>query len=173
MIHPLHPAIVHFVIALFPISILLDILGLLTSRNKFHFAAWINLLCAGIAVLLAVGSGIVEENRVTIPDMADRSFEIHETAAFISASVIISLILWRTRFRNILPKKIRIYYLSIALVGIISLFIGTYHGGMLVYRYRIGPDPVIKIENESEDLFSGSMQVPIDKIFYEPVDSAR
>ena len=172
MFHPLHPAIVHFVIALFTFSIILDIFGLLTSRDKFHYAAWVNLQVAGIAALLAIGSGLVEENRVTIPKFAIKSFEIHETTAFITASIVMILIFWRIRFRSVLPKKIRIFYLAIALFGTISLHIGTYYGTKLVYRYRIGPESNIEIENQSRGVFPDSIQVAPDEFFYEITDSA-
>jgi uncharacterized membrane protein len=170
---PLHPFIVHFVIALFTFSVLLDVLGFLRSRDRYHFAAWINLLGAGIAVLFAIGSGLLEESQITIPAFAKKSYEIHETTAFITAAIIIFLIFWRIGLKNQFQRKKKILYLVISVIGLTSLYIGAYHGGKLIYHYGTGIRPFQVIEEpglQDDQLENGSSQ---DDIFYAPNDTLQ
>ncbi|GAB4366269.1 MAG: hypothetical protein Kow0042_06050 [Calditrichia bacterium] len=43
----LHPFFVHFLIALFSVGVLMDIIGLVSKDSRFHFVAWTHLLVAG------------------------------------------------------------------------------------------------------------------------------
>jgi len=54
-----HPKIVHFTIALFTLAVLLDILGLVTTKHHFQNAAWLNLIFAGAAAVVTVITGLL------------------------------------------------------------------------------------------------------------------
>jgi uncharacterized membrane protein len=162
---------VHFVIALFTISVLLDVLGFLSTRDKFHFAAWINLLGAGIAVILAVSSGLLEESRINIPESAKESFDTHENTAFITAVIILFLVFWRLGLKNRLNRNQKWLYILIASIGLVSLYVGAYQGGRLVYQHGLGignsriESREIPPDNESTNRPSS------DDLFYPPKDT--
>ena len=170
---PLHPFLVHFVIALFTISVLLDVLGFLSARDKFHFTAWINLLGAGIAVLLAVGSGLLEESQITIPDLAKDTFDSHKTTAFITAVIILFLVFWRLGLKNRLNRSQKWLYILIALVGLVSLYIGAYQGGKLVYKHGLGIR-TDRIESGASPQIEQNSNLPSqENLFYAPKDTPQ
>ena len=162
---------VHFVIALFVASIILDILGWLTRKEKFHFAAWINLILAAIAVLLALFSGLWEKGRINLPSEAVQTFEIHETLAFLSASIIISLFLWRAGMKGRVLKKVKTVYLMVSLAGFCTVLSGAFYGGILVYQHAAGIRLQISQEEPSREIITPPTFPPRDNLFYPAPDS--
>ncbi|MEJ2634207.1 MAG: DUF2231 domain-containing protein [Calditrichia bacterium] len=134
----LHPAVVHFAIALFLVSLLFDVIGDLIGNNKFHSAAWLNLIFAGIAAVAAVLSGLWAKSRAFIPPEARDTLNVHQLMAFFIAGVILILLFWRINAKGLLPAKGKAFYYLISLVGLGLLIIGAYHGGKLVYHYGVG-----------------------------------
>ncbi|UCF65043.1 MAG: DUF2231 domain-containing protein [bacterium] len=162
---PIHPFMVHFVIALFVMSVLLDILGWISRNEKLHFAAWINLIGASIGTLLAISSGLWDKNHILLTTESGKIMEIHESLAFISACLINLLALWRSGKRGLILKRFRLIYLIISLVGLGTVLSGAFYGGKLVFHYKTG---IRSIPNskESERLKSK----PIDNSFYPSSD---
>lgn len=101
----LHPRVVHFTIALFSLSVLLDILGTLLKRESFHVAAWYNLLFSGLAGVVTVVAGLLAESRVPHGDAAHELMEIHEMLGLIVLGGIIFLLGWRLVLRGKFPVK--------------------------------------------------------------------
>jgi uncharacterized membrane protein len=145
---PIHPYIVHFAVALFSVSFLLDVFGFILRKDSLQQVAWINLLVSGIAVILAVASGLWEENRIAIPEMAQATFQNHQTAAFISAVIILSLLLWRAASKGKIPVSKKWIYLIIGAAGFAALAFTAQQGGKLVYHHSLGVES--KIEQKSD-----------------------
>jgi uncharacterized membrane protein len=144
---PTHPYIVHFAVALFSVSFLLDLFGFIFRKDSLQQVAWTNLMISGISVILAVASGLLEENRIAIPEMAQATFQNHQTAAFISAVIILALLLWRAASKGKIPVSKKSIYLIIGAAGFTVLFFTALQGGKLVYHHRIGVES--KIEQKS------------------------
>jgi hypothetical protein len=72
--------------------------------------------------------------------------------------------------RNQFTRKFNLLYLSIALAGLISLYVGAYNGGKLVYQFSIGirSEPKITVPGRQQPKTDG----PSEKdLFYPPEDS--
>lgn len=134
---PWHSAIVHYTIALFSISVLLDIIGFLKKNEIFHRAAWFNLIFAGAAAIFTIASGLWSKNNFTIPTSALNTLDIHETLAFIISAFIFALLLWRMGVRGKFPSNHSILYLLLGIIGVFLLVTGAYYGGKLVYRHGV------------------------------------
>jgi len=169
---PIHPFVVHFVIALFPVSVLLDTLGWLIRNEKLHFAAWINLIGAGIGLIFAIISGLWEKSHIFITSESGRILEVHETLAFISACIIIPLALWRSGKKVIILKKCWPIYLLISFVGISTVLTGALYGGKLVYHHEIGIRVINRPRGTSTDPES-PLHKPRDNSFYPSPDSTK
>ncbi|MBN2366606.1 MAG: DUF2231 domain-containing protein [Calditrichaeota bacterium] len=135
---PLHPSLVHFAVALFPLSVIFDILGILTGNQKYLTAARLNLAVSALFVLAAVGSGLLEKSRLQVPISAASTFEIHETLAFIIAGSVIGLFFWRFSMKNADWTKFKYLYLALAFTTMLILLTGSYYGGKLVYKFGVG-----------------------------------
>lgn len=130
-----HPVAVHFVIALFVVAVLFDILGFASGRETFHRAAWYNLVLAGLAAVAAVGFGMTAEVLLNINQAAHDTLDEHKRLAFVSLAAVLLLFAWRYDLRGRFPRRGGLLYLLLALTtcGLIG---GTaWFGGEMVYRH--------------------------------------
>ncbi len=136
-IYLFHPMIVHFTIALFLFTVLLDILGLILKKDSFHVASWYSLIASGIAVIFTVIAGLIAESMVNASPAAQDIIEIHEKIGFSILTIILSLVIWRIVLKGKMPVKGRTLFLVISVIGVIIITIGGYFGGELVYTYGV------------------------------------
>ncbi|MFZ0390246.1 MAG: DUF2231 domain-containing protein [Calditrichia bacterium] len=134
----LHPFIVHFSIAWYLAAVMLDVWGSWSHRQKYHQAAWINLIIASVAVLASIASGLLAESRVWIPQSAGKDFEVHETLAFLLAAGILAQLFWRAGKLGNFPRRFRTGYWLLTAVTAVLLITGAYYGGRLVYLHGVG-----------------------------------
>ncbi len=173
-IETLHPFTVHFTIALFSASILLDLWGYWRKKDNFRFAGWINLLLAGIAAVFSVGTGLLAESRVDIPAEAAQIFNIHETLAFVIAGGILALLFWRIAARGLLPAKFQKLYLVSGILVWLLVVGGAFFGGKLVYQYGVGvKGGTVLSRDKSKTPLMKPLQLPGPDMFSAEKDSAR
>lgn len=131
--HGQHPVFVHFPIALFLMSVVLDILWMRKRQESLHQAAYFNLIAAAITSPLAVISGLISW-QVRLRGAPLEGLLLNHLLLGISTSILL-FALWGVRVQN--NKKpaaasVRLYViLSVLLMILISL---TGHlGGAMVY----------------------------------------
>ena len=168
---PLHPFLVHFVIALFIVSIVLDFAGWILKNEKLLLTGWINLILTALAVLPAIFSGLWEKNRLDFSTPVLHTLDTHQTLAFISAGIILALFFWRLGMKGQLVEKVKILYWIISLTGLISLLSGAYYGGKLVYQYGVGVRSEICPKESSHQNDTNPNFPPQDSLFYPGHDS--
>lgn len=128
----LHPLIVHFPIALFLTSFLLDVVGVIFSKENFKRAGFYNLALAFLGALTAVYSGGIAEHDAQKLGVAPHIIHSHENFAYISLWAIIGIFLFRTIFAKTTIKKLRLLYLLVALAGVVLISLTGYYGGEIV-----------------------------------------
>jgi uncharacterized membrane protein len=146
----LHPKVVHFTIALFSVSVLFDILGLITKKRYFQSAAWLNLILAGAASVVTVISGLLAASNAAHDEAAHQVIEIHEKIGFIVLGIILVLLLWRILLRGRFPVRLSFLYVVLAVVGVGFMFTGAYFGGELVYTHGVAVKAVPVSKEEAE-----------------------
>ena len=164
---------VHFVITLYTLSLFLDLVGIKSGKREYLHFGFIALILTGIFVILAVVSGLIEENRVVIPPNAESVFEIHETMAFISTVLILAMAFWRIGLKNQLSGNILSIYLIVTIIGMISLYAGAFYGGKLVYEYGSGVRMKTSVSNVRQVKPPQEERRPRDDLFYAPKDSTE
>ncbi len=134
MRHPLHPALVHFPVSCWSLATLADFGSLWFGESAWKWSA--GLLAVGCTVALpAMAAGLMELSR--IPDgQALRDVYLHmglmlTALVFYSASLLV-------RLKHLQPLAPGILPLLLDLVGFITLAIGGWLGGRLVYGHGIG-----------------------------------
>jgi uncharacterized membrane protein len=132
-----HPKVVHFTIALFTVSVLLDLLGIVFKKEKFKIAGWYNLVLAGTAAIITVITGLLAEANVAHNDAAHEIMEKHETIGYMVLGFILVLLIWRIMLKGNFPQKLSVVYLGLALAGLGTMFTGAYYGGEMVYTHGV------------------------------------
>lgn len=130
-----HPTIVHFAIALFVISVLFDLLGMITGRQSLHDVGWFNLLIGTLAICFSVAFGMVAELQLKPSLIAHVTLDKHKLFAFSTLFLTVALLVWRVGLRGKFPKKGGVLYILLAGVGVSLISAAGYYGGEMVYRH--------------------------------------
>ena len=84
----IHPIVVHFVIAMALISVVFDLIGVVTGRrNLFEVSFW-NLLVATVAIFVAIIFGQIEAGLASPYGAARDILNIHSTIGWSLAGVL-------------------------------------------------------------------------------------
>ncbi len=130
----LHPFLVHFSIALFITSVVLDWWAVWFKNGKFSTAASVNLFLAAGAVMLAVASGLWARAQLQFTGDAREWLAIHQSLAFWISSGVLGLAFWQIgRGRRMRLPERRLFRLAGLLLLVGMLFVG-YQGGKLVFE---------------------------------------
>ena len=131
----LHPAIVHFPIALLTVSVVLDVLGVIFHRSGFTQFGFAALIVGGLG---AGGAALTGPNEA-VKDAAAHDLLIrHEL--FAAVTILISLILIGVRIGNVrgLHGPAIYGYLGGGIALIVAVAITGYWGGEMTYGYGVG-----------------------------------
>lgn len=134
---PLHPALIHFPIALVVFSFVADLLGRIFNRSSLRAAAFWSLIGALIGGAAAAASGYFDLTRDALGDTA-RYADFHQDVGWILVGCVVVLTAWRYLAyarRDRAPGII--YLIAVLLVTGLTLFQGWY-GGEMVYSQGAG-----------------------------------
>jgi uncharacterized membrane protein len=132
----MHPALVHFPIALLPLAVGADAVGSLTgSESAFSFGQKAVCVAAAGALASAV-TGLIAGEEVNVVGPSQDALMTHRNMNFIATVVAIGMALWRVKHRR--PNAA---YLSIGAAGVGVLAYTAYLGGKLVYHVGVGVAP--------------------------------
>lgn len=133
--HPLHPAIVHFPIALWTVAVGADLAGWLAGQPTWWFMSQVCLALGVIAGLLAMVAGALDYAALPARHSAQNTAVRHMlwmgTAWFL---FVISL----AARGNLGSGPPPLWAIAAAMVGFAVMAVGGWMGGQLVYRYWVG-----------------------------------
>ena len=144
----IHPIVVHFVISMALITVVFDLIGVLTrKKNLFEVSFW-NLIVATVAIFVAIIFGQVEAGLANPYGASRDILNYHSTIGWSLAGVLALLTGWRYVARqkdpNILPKG----FLAIDFVLAGLVFAQVYLGDKLVWVYGLHTVPVVEAIRE-------------------------
>ncbi len=141
---PMHPIVVHFVIAMVAFSFLCDVLGYFTHRYPlFEVSVW-NLLVATLAIFLAVLVGQLEAGLAHPYAVAQPVMDVHTLVGWTLSVLLTALTTWRFVIRNHNPLKIPPVYLGVITALSLLVAFQTYLGTRLVWVYGLHVEPVVE-----------------------------
>lgn len=126
-----HPAIVHFPIALFIASLILDLLGLLRKSENLLRAGWYNLLFGAITAFGGLASGYIATLRMRVP--ISGLIQQHMILALIGTAIMWVLIALRAKRHEKMSPGFRIAYFVFGLAGLVLISWSGHLGGIFVY----------------------------------------
>lgn len=137
--HPVHPALVHFPVALWSVTLAWDLLGLWTGAGVWWQTGFWCLVAGTIMAVPAAIAGAMDfaalEERHPAEGAALRHMLLMGSAftAYVGAVIV--------RAGPQVPEGWRVYAaLSLSTAGLALLAAGGWYGGRLVYHYGVGRD---------------------------------
>ena len=130
---PLHPILVHFPLALLPLSVASDLIGRFADVASLRDTGAWSMLAAAAGAVLTVAAGLYDMHRAPLAEDVHARVHRHRAVGFVLLAALLGLAVWR----GILLADARIVpmlYLDLAvLTAALAAFQG-WLGGELVYR---------------------------------------
>ena len=141
--HPIHPIVVHFPIALLCASVAFDTLASRWPTGGLRETSLYTLLAGVMAAGLAVVTGGMEEDLAKRAGAPESVLELHESLGTVTLVVFVVLLGLRLAMQLGWLKEIRALSLGLGAIGVVILALTGYWGGDLVYTYGIGVQTIM------------------------------
>lgn len=138
---PIHPAVVHFPIALLVLSVVADFFGYLYQTDSLKAAGWWSLLGAAIGGTVAVAAGLYDMKREELEHEIHSQVHKHMYIGFVVLTVIAGLTIWRWLIYADSDYSLNWFYLIVAFLIVGLTFFQGWLGGELVFGYGVGVAP--------------------------------
>lgn len=149
---PIHPRIVHFPVAFLIGAALFGILALIfkSKRNVFKEALFWNLALGVAGTVVAVITGLLEEESLVHNDTIHSILETHELLGFIFSGIFLAVLIWlilrKSKMKDIeFTGMVVVLILSTGLLGY-----SAHLGGKMVYEQGAGVIPMENIISKEE-----------------------
>jgi uncharacterized membrane protein len=147
---PLHPMLVHFPVALYPTSLVLDVLShLADDGNPYVRGAFALIVVALVVSVLAVAAGFADFLLIENGSRTWRIAVLHMSVQLVTSGLFLANAVLRGRDLDVTATPVGPIILS--LVGLLTLTLGSALGGELVYRHgrRVELDPTLTAPSEA------------------------
>jgi uncharacterized membrane protein len=133
---PVHPAVVHFPMALYPATILFDLPALTRSDGSLYtHGAFILILGASVMALVAIVTGFAELLDIPPDSRAWKLALAHMSVQLTAVTVlVVSLLL---RLGHIDDARPALAAIVCAIAGTLLLFVGGWLGGHMVFTHGV------------------------------------
>ena len=140
----IHPIVVHFVIAMALITVVFDVIGVVSrKKNLFEVSFW-NLIVATVAIFVAIIFGQVEAGLASPYGASRDILNIHSTIGWSLAGVLALLTGWRYVARQKDPANLPRGFLALDVVLAGLVITQVYLGDKLVWVYGLHTVPVVE-----------------------------
>ncbi len=153
----IHPAIVHFPIALLFSTAFFALLSLFVKKELFKQIVFWNLLLGVVAAIAAVVTGLLAEQNLVHNEEVHEILQKHKYNGIAIAVVFQSLLTWLWLRKNRFGKKEYVLWVTILLLGTLMITYQGFLGGEMVFRHGAGVKPVeLILEKEGKEKGSHS-----------------
>ncbi len=141
---PLHPAVIHFPIALAMAALLVELIARHPRARGLEGAAALLVVLGAVAAVVAVLTGNAAHDEALVPPdvrgLLDRHQDVGELAMWtlIGVAAVRLLLVWRRWFHGVWP------WVYLVLLAVAAGMVGYngYLGGEMVFRHGLGTAPV-------------------------------
>ena len=138
---PVHPAIVHYPIALITLSVIADLLGYFSDNPTLQATGTWALFGAGLGAAAAIITGLFDMKRAKTSHAVHERIHVHMKVGFVLFAAIVGLTFWRWIITLDPHHGLGWSYLIPALVVLALTFFQGWLGGELVFAHRVGVAP--------------------------------
>jgi uncharacterized membrane protein len=134
-----HMVVVHFPIALLPVALAFDVLGLLLRSRDLHVAGRWALWTGTLAALTAVWTGLAgaDDVHAYVSEGAEELMELHENLQLGTFGAALGLSLWRLLTREPFPSRGGVVYLLLSAAMVANLVVASDFGGQMVFVHGV------------------------------------
>lgn len=140
-----HPALVHFPLALLPLSVGADLLGSITGSEALCDLGRRTMPLAAASGLVAGVAGLMAQTEVNAEGRALEALQTHRTLNLGLVTLATAMAAYRAR-----ASKPGLGYLLAGLVGLAVLDYSAYLGGSLVYHHGVGVEVADGVRSQPE-----------------------
>lgn len=134
--HPIHPMLIVFPVGLLPMSLIFDIIGMISDNGNWHVASYYMIGAGLLMGLVAAVFGFMDWSGLPDGTKAKRIGVYHMSANLVV--VVLFIISWLTRNGDAAtPDTISIL---MSLFGVAVLSYGGWQGGTMVYKLGAAVD---------------------------------
>lgn len=136
--HPIHPMLVHFPIALLTAAVFFDLLGGKWRPEDCRTASLYTLVLGFAGAGVSVISGGLAEDAAERSGVPEQAIELHEVLGFATFWIFAGLLGLRLATGLGWIGEQRMAALALGIGGVVVMLAASYYGGSLVYDYGAG-----------------------------------
>lgn len=136
--HPIHPMLVHFPIALLSAAVFFDLLGSKWRPEDCRVASLYTLVLGFAGAGVSVISGGMAEDAAEHSGVPEQAIELHEVLGFATFWIFAGLAGLRLAAWFGWIRDQRMVSLLLGIAGVVVMLVASYYGGSLVYDYGAG-----------------------------------
>lgn len=141
---PIHPIVVHFVIAMVLFSFFCDAIGYFTRERRLFEVSFWNLFVAAIAIFVAVIFGQLEAGLAQVYEAVRPVLNFHTIMGWSLSAFVVAITAWRFVIRARNPQRVPPAYLGVATFLVCLVCLQVYLGSKLVWVYGLHVEPVVE-----------------------------
>lgn len=141
---PIHPIVVHFIIAMVLFSFFCDVIGYFTRKPRFFEVSFWNLLVAAVAIFVAILFGQFEAGLANSYPASQSTLTTHTITGWSLSAILVGIVAWRFVIRNRNPLRVPPVYLGAATALSFLVCFQTYLGTRLIWVYGLHVEPVVQ-----------------------------
>lgn len=141
--HPLHPALVHFPITLFPLSTVFLVLWIWLDNSFYLHAAYWSFMFGALLILPVMGTGVWDLMRtISIGHVNEKWVYLHMMVGLLITFVSVLSGLYYLFNKPMLNLDMIPGFIGISILTTLLVLAQGFIGGVLVYTYRMGVSPL-------------------------------
>ena len=141
---PMHPIVVHFVIAMVFFSFFCDVVGYFSRNVRLFEVSFWNMFVASVSIFVAVIFGQFEAGLAQPYEAVQPILNSHTITGWSLAAILVAITAWRFAIRARDPLNIPVAYLGVATFLICLVSLQVYLGTRLVWVYGLHVEPVVE-----------------------------
>jgi uncharacterized membrane protein len=136
--HPIHPMIVHFPIALLMVAVMFEVLAMRWRTRSFLDASLYTLVAGLVGAGLAIITGGLAEEGLEEFTIPDGLLDLHEGLGYATFGIFVGILALRVLMRRRWLQERPALTIGLGVIGIGVLAVTGYYGGSLVYDFGAG-----------------------------------
>lgn len=142
-LHEVHPALVHFPIALLPVSVGADLLGRLTGSEELLDLGRRTMPLAAASGLVAGVAGLMAQTEVEANGQSLAMLKTHRTLNLGLVAIAGAMSAYRAK-----RDRPSVGYLALGIAGLATMTYSAFLGGAIVYHHGVGVDAADGVREE-------------------------